>query len=78
MTDHNTLEPWQWGLILTLSAFVLYAITDVAARLLAARKNRTGPPPYNWHLDDGLLDAWARDAEGEVLTVGHLIQWRMK
>jgi hypothetical protein len=78
MTDHNTLEPWQWGLILVLTVLVLYAITDVAGRLFAARKNRTGPPPYDWREDEKLLDAFAREAEGEVLTVGHLIQWRMK
>jgi hypothetical protein len=71
-------EPWVWATILILTVLILATITDVTAQLFAARKKRTDPPPYNWHEDDGLLDVFARDAEGEVLTVGHLLQWRYK
>lgn len=84
----NTLEPWQWGLIVVLFAVVLYYIAKTYAILVAAyRERKEEPPPrlYDYEQDDGLLDAWARDAEGELLAVMPAelnadweIRWRYK
>jgi hypothetical protein len=68
-TSGDILPVWAWALIIVLVALLLATVGDVAARLLAARRSRPGPRPYDWERDDGLLDVWARDDEGEVLTV---------
>jgi hypothetical protein len=63
----SRLDPLIWGVIVLLVALLLATIGDVTRALWQAR--RRGAPPYDWALDDELLDEWARDEEGEVLTV---------
>jgi hypothetical protein len=66
----STLEPWQWGALVILFVVVLTVISDVLVRLWRAPPApEPCAPVYDWKQDHGLLDVWARDEEGEVLTV---------
>lgn len=64
----NTLDPYQWMIVLWLVALAAACIGAVAQGIwrLARRKP---PPPYDWQVDDGWLDVLARDSEGEVLSI---------
>jgi hypothetical protein len=71
-------DPWVWATIIVLTALILYWVSTLYTVLWRAWRTPPQPPPYDWQHDDRLLDEWARDAEGEVLTVGHLLNWRYK
>jgi hypothetical protein len=73
-------EPWVWAVVVILASFLLATISEVASVLWRAWRNqdKPGPPPYDWKQDDGLLNVWAKEEEGEVLAVGPLLQWRYK
>jgi hypothetical protein len=54
-----------------LVVFALGVATPALTRWLirTSRPRPVRPAPYDWLMDTGLLDVWARDREGELVSV---------
>jgi hypothetical protein len=72
---------------LAVASFVLYGIWTLYRTIWRSWRNRKKPLPqrddwtYNWALDDGLINVWARDDIGELVAVfprEWIEQWRYK
>jgi hypothetical protein len=74
------------AVIVVTAILIVFSIGEVVRHGRAAWRRRhepRRPPPYDYTKDDGLLDVWAREEQGEVLAVGHLsddglIRWKYK
>lgn len=67
--------------VVAVGLICLLAGWDLTRRLWAYRKEEAKTPPYDYLQDDGLLNVWAREEEGELVTVYPAdweIRWRYK
>jgi hypothetical protein len=65
-------SPLFWGVAVFLFVLVLWLVSTMFVFLWHVWRSPEPPLPlplYDWAADDGLLDVWARDEEGELVAV---------